>query len=208
MARLVAQGTGEAVSGMIGLLLATLLTFKSQSCGVSFTLPHGWTAEVEARDKDDSPRELCNIAVRPPRWRAKAKKSRWDIADPPLTITIFKRGTRFESAATDSEFERDEQGKLGFPGFRGVLATAEEYRAGRYTGIVATPFFRGYLREGAKTRIIDGEEESNVYSGESEHVLLRVNGRVVGLNCEGGTPDEHIECDAAIRAVLRRFSLR
>lgn len=181
--------------------------WRFASCGINFGLPAGWTAALEPpdaddRSSDDHSAELCTIDLRPRNWSRIAKKSRWDASDPPLILTVFKAGTTLEKALGEAGFQNDPDDLHGYgvAGGYGSWARAKTYRFRQWRGQEADTFFRGFARDDAHL----AEGESRVFSGEQPIIVVRgPAGRMLQFDCGGGTPDEPVNCYAAVEAVLR-----
>jgi hypothetical protein len=182
------------MSAFVWIVLAAL-SFKSVDCGVAFDPPAHWTVRATPD---------CDFELRPRGWSAMAKASPWPVPDPPLTLILYERGEAYESALADAEFERDGE-RLIIPGGQMGNAEAEPYVVGRFVGVVAHKLFRGFIRDQSRLPA----DQSRVFSGEIEHVVLKTpEGRVIRLVCEGNTPDAHVDCDGAIRQVVRTLIIR
>ena len=171
---------------MHGLALAVLLAtrFSSVRCGgVAFTLPDRWTARAT---------EECDVEVRPPRWSAKAKRSRWEMADPPLKLITFDPGTILKQALEAQDFE--------------TLSAEQSYAVGGYSGRTAIKPSRLFLRRGARPQN-DDEPTGGLHDIEF-YVLKAPGGQVIAFECQGGSPDEPFDCDAAIRGIVATLRLR
>jgi len=97
-------------------------------------------------------------------------------------------------------FEKDEQGRVGVPGFRSVLDEAEPFEIGALSGVQATPFYRGYIRDESLLR----GDESRVYRTTEVHIVAKTPaGRWVGIECDSGTPDNSVHCESVVPRVAR-----
>jgi hypothetical protein len=194
---------------MLALVAQAVFAGTVKRCGVTFVLPAKWTAvEKVSPDYPEETDIQCRVALRPEGWSARAKKSRWDSSDPPVWLMIFGAGTSFEDALDSAGFEHEfgedgvalgDPGRLGIPGRFG-FSEAEPYSAGRFSGLVVRPTFRGFMREGATER----ENESRLSTGDNETVVMKEpSGRIIGFASDGGTPDEPIDRDAIIAGIAR-----
>jgi hypothetical protein len=172
-----------------------------RACGVVFTMPASWSARLRpAAEIDDSMQ--CDMALRPRGWSRRAKHSRWGAPDPPLHLVIFKSNTSYDQALDQMGFETDAGGNHGFgvPGGYGSFATAEPYKAGASTGQAAYSYFRGFIND----EKLLSKDESRVFSGEIAHIVLKTaSGRVIAFECEGGTPDEPLNCEPVMQMIGR-----
>ena len=189
--------------GLILLLLAhTGFAGTVRRCGVTFVLPAKWTATEEvSRDYPEETDIQCVVALRPWGWTVRARKSRWDASDPPMALMIFGGDTSFEDALDGAGFEHEENSaRFGIPGGYGTFSEAEPYAAGRFSGFVVRPFFRGFIRDESTLR----ENESRVFSGSIETVIMKEpSGRIIAFHAPGGTPDDPIDRDAIIAGIAR-----
>jgi hypothetical protein len=194
---------------MLALIAQTGFAGAVKRCGVTFVLPAKWTAvEKVSPDYPDETDIQCSVALRPEGWSARAKKSRWDASDPPVWLMIFGAGTSFEDALDGAGFEHEfgedgvalgNPGRLGIPGRFG-FSEAEPYSAGRFSGLVVHPSFRGFIRDVSTLR----ENESRLFTGDNETVVMKESsGRIIGFRSDGGTPDEPIDRDAIIADIAR-----
>jgi hypothetical protein len=177
-----------------------------RSCGVAFTIPASWSAQlVPAEDVDDSVQ--CEIALRPHGWSKLAKRSRWGAPDPPLGLFVFRPDTSYDEALDQMGFETDEENGHGFgvPGGYGSFATAQPYQAGKSNGQAAFTFFRGFINDDALLK----KDESRVYSGEVGHIVLKTpSARVIGFEGEPGTPDEPVDYDPVVQMIARSIVVK
>ncbi|HXH95083.1 MAG TPA: hypothetical protein VNN25_26150 [Thermoanaerobaculia bacterium] len=187
----------------IALIAHTGFAGTVKRCGVSFVLPAKWTAvEKVSPDYPDETDIQCRVALRPEGWSARAKRSRWDASDPPVWLMIFGAGTSFEDALDGAGFENEFEeggGRLGIPGRFG-FSEAEPYSAGRFSGLVVRPTFRGFIRDVSTLR----ENESGLSTRDNESVVMKEpSGRIIGFASDGGTPDEPIDRDAIIAGIAQ-----
>ncbi len=170
-------------------------------CGIHFSVPNGWKASIETDTENKAVQ--CEIGIVPPHWPGR-EKSRWGAPDHPLRIELFVPKVSRDAVYREMEFETNEQGEVGVPGFRGVLDKAEPFHVGRLRGLQATPFARGYIKDQSLLR--DGE--SRVFSTTTQIIVAKTpEGRWVGIECGGGTPDEGVDCDAAVPLFARTVRL-
>ena len=169
-------------------------------CGVTFDAPDGWRASVE---KIDEAGIACLIDLDPPKW-PDPKHSRWGGPEHPFKIEIYTPSTTYDQALEKMGFDKDEQGRVGVPGFRSVLEEAKPWRMGKLRGVIAEPFYRGYIQDESLLR----KDEERVYSTVEYHVVAKTAGRWIGIECDFGTPDASVDCDAVMTLVARglRFS--
>jgi hypothetical protein len=173
---------------------------RSTTCGAEFFIPRPWSASREGPDAVKSDTADCHIALRPRGWSERAKHSRWGSPDPPLTLILFSRSKTFDQALEEIGFDNDEERGLGMWGGYGSRAGAAEYKAGPLTGLAASTFFRGFIRDEALLRA----EESRVFSGEIGHIVLKTrSGRPIGFVCDGGSPDDEVDCAPVIERIAR-----
>lgn len=171
------------------------------SCGVTFRLTAGWTDTIQAPDKDSAELRACDIVLRPRHWLTIARKSRWGAPKDPLLLVVFKEGTSMDDALDDMGFEHEDE-RFGVPGGYGSFGEAEKVTDGPFQGLDAASFFRGFISDEARLR--DGE--SRVWSGEIVRTVLKSpHGRIIGFECNGGTPDEAIDCRSVMKRVTRTF---
>jgi len=175
-----------------------------RSCGVAFTIPASWSAQLRpAKQIDDSMR--CRIALRPHGWSRRAKHSRWDAPDAPLDLVVFRSDTSYDEALDQMWFETDEGGRFGIPGGYGSFATAEPYRAGKSSGQAAYTFFRGFIKDEKLLK----KDESRVFSGDIGRIVLKTpSGGVIAFVCEGGTPDDPVNCEPVIQMIGRSITIK
>ncbi len=178
-------------------VFASGISRATRKCGVAFVLPAKWTAaEKRSHDYPAETNIECQVLLRPAGWTALARKSRWGAADPPVVLMIFASDTSYEDALDEVGFENDENGHgFGVPGGLG-FGEAEPYVAGRFSGLVAHTYFRGFIRDDSLLH----KDESRVFGGEIVNVVMKApSGRIIAFRCWGSTPDERIDCDAAIK---------
>jgi hypothetical protein len=176
------------------------------SCGVTFTMPESWSAQLSpAKQIDDSMQ--CDIALRPGGWSQRAKRSRWGAPDPPLHLAVFKPDTSYDEALDQMGFETDGDANHGFgvPGGYGSFATAEPYKAGTSTGLAAYSFFRGFINDEKLLK----KDESRVFSSDIGHIVLKTpSGRVIAFESQGNTPDEPLDYEAVIQMIGRSIVMK
>lgn len=165
-------------------------------CGVHFSIPKNWHASLEPTDDDTI---ACRFNIDPPRWHP--QRSRWgDAPAHPLRLEIYAPSATYDEALDEMGFEKDEEGRVGVPGFRSVLSQAEPFALGRLAGVQSSPFYRGY----AKDESLLEEGESRVYSTVEEHIVAKTpEGRWIGIECDHGTPDASVDCEAVVPIVAR-----
>jgi len=106
-----------------------------------------------------------------------------------------------DDALDDMGFEHDGE-RFGVPGGYGSFGEAEKATYGAFQGLEASGFYRGFIRD--ETRLRKGE--SRVCSGEVVTIVLKSpDGRIIGFECDGGTPDEGIDCESVMKRVTRTF---
>lgn len=187
------------------LLLAAGHPVHNDACGIAFTLPPGWTARVHPpREPDSETDEACIADLAPRNWSRVVETSRWDPSKVPLTLVIYKAGTAFDDALDDAGFEHDGD-RFGIPGGYGSFGVAEPAAMEGWRGQESDTFFRGFIRD--ESRLRDGE--SRVFSGDARHLVLQSPaGHIVGFQCNGGTPDEPVDCAPVMRQILRTLTFR
>jgi hypothetical protein len=191
----------------LGLVLVanTAIAGTVKRCGVTFVLPAKWTAtEQVSRDYPEDTDIQCVVALRPRGWSARAKKSRWEASDPPIVLMIFGAGTSFDDALDGAGFEHEENStRFGIPGGYGSFSEAEPYAAGRFSGLVVRPFFRGFIRDESTLH----ENESRVFSGSIETVVMKDSSeRIIAFRSDSGTPDEPIDPDAIVKGIAQSLT--
>lgn len=166
---------------ILALLLAVVI--DSKPCGVRFQLPAGWATELQP----PAPNHPCALAVRPKDWRGA----------PPLTLTIYPSRSTFDQALADVGIRLNEDGLRGMAGADGAWSEAESWQEGRYVGLAVDEYARGTLEDG------------RVYSGSINHIVLKTPvRRVIAFTCSGQGSDEPLDCDPAVRDVLRTLAFR
>ncbi|HEY6136856.1 MAG TPA: hypothetical protein VI670_03745 [Thermoanaerobaculia bacterium] len=161
-------------------------------CGIHVSVPDGWKASIASNTNTEVVE--CKAEIDPPHWPTPGK-SRWGAPDHPLGIKVFLRKAARDAVFEEMSFFTDEEGEVTVPGFRSVMEKAEPFRMGRLRGFQATPFGRGYIRDESLLR----GDESRVYSSSTWLIVAKTReGRWVGIECDGGTPDEVVGCDAAV----------
>ncbi len=178
--------------------------FNDKQCGIVFSIPRSWTARKAPSEEsriEEGEVIRCSIALRPNGWSKLAKRSRWGAPDPPLVLFVFSSSVSYDQALSEIGFEQDEgRDRFGMSGGYGSFATAQPYQSGGLSGQAAYTFFRGFVRDES---LLHGEE-SRVFSGEIGHMVLKApSGRFIGFECEGGTPDESVDCESAIDRIAR-----
>jgi len=175
-----------------------------RTCGVAFTMPASWSAQLRpAKEVDDSME--CRIMLRPRGWSQRAKRSRWGASDSPLDLVVFKSDTSYDEALDQMWFETDEGGRFGIPGGYGSFATAEPYKAGKLTGLAAYSFFRGFIKDEKLLK----KNESRVFSSEIGRIVLKTpSGRVIAFQSQGNKPDERLDFEAVIQMIGRSIVIR
>jgi hypothetical protein len=168
--------------------------FAATLCGVSFSLPKGWRADVA----EPGGNVRCEIVLTPPRWDDVNEASAWGSHDSPATISMFKSSS-IESALTGAGFERNDEGEWTLSTFRGFHAPASHLRVGAWGGIKAEGMYRGWAED--KTRLSSGQ--SSIYSATTLSVVLKKKRRVVGMTCESGPPSYQVDCDELVERVFR-----
>jgi hypothetical protein len=169
-------------------------------CGVTFDAPDGWRTSVE---KIDDAAIACRINLDPPKW-PEPKHSRWGGPEHPFKIEIYTPSTTYDQALEKMGFEKDEEGRVGIFGFRSVFEEATPWHMGKLRGVIVDPFYRGYIQDESLLR----KDEERVYSTVEYHIVAKTAGRWIGIECDSGTPDASVDCDAVLPLVARglRFS--
>ena len=157
--------------------------FDSARCRVAFTLPDHWTARTTWK---------CDVEVRPPRWSAKVKRSRFLMPDPPLTLFTFERGTSFGQALGARSFD--------------LWSAVGDYTAGEWSGRTGSRPTRIYLRPGVRPR--NDDEPTGILKDVYQYVLKGRGGRIIAFECQGGSPDERFDCQGAVRRIVATLRLR
>ena len=188
---------------MLSSACASSPTYTSSECGVAFSLPDGWTAESEsvAHLGENHEPVRCSIAIRPPGWIEEVSNSRWSVEDPPIRLTVFSEETTFAEALIASGFEEDEYGKgFGVAGGYGLFATSEPLQVGRFSGLVAESFFRGFILDEELLR----NDESRVSSGDITTIVLQdERNRPFTFQHFGGAPDVGSDYEPALERIAR-----
>ena len=180
--------------------IAASKTYRFKECGVDFDLLSNWSVTLDHSETATRDSHLrCAFALRPNGWKKVAKASRWDANETPLWLMVFTPSTSFEEALAASGFEKDtERNRFGVPGGYGSFGEAEPFRTGNRSGLVAFSFFRGFIRDEAKLQ----QGESRVFSGEVATIVLRGDhSRPFAFECDGGTPDEPVDCPSVIERI-------
>ena len=176
---------------MSALLIAAVV------CGVEFSTLKGWRAETEAPNENKAVQ--CEVGLVPRHW-PKPEKGRWGEPEHPMRIEIFAPKATYDEVLEEMEFYKNEQGEVGVYSFRGMFEKAEPFRVGRLRGVQATPFARGYIKDQSLLR----DDESRVYSASSKMIVAKTpEGRWIGVECNYGTPDYGVDCDAAVARFAR-----
>jgi hypothetical protein len=185
------------------LLLAAAHTVHHDACRVAFAIPSNWRADFKPLHDDDSDR-ACAVGLMPRDWPKVITTSRWDMADLPLRMVIYKPDTPFDDAVDDSGFEHDGE-RFGIPGGYGSFADAKPVSISPWRGLRADAFSRGFIRDEALLK----PDESRVYSSSITTIIVKSPaGRVVAFECPGGTPDEPIDCEGVIVRIVRTLAFR
>jgi hypothetical protein len=163
-------------------------------CGVSFSLPKGWNAEVVRPDGADT---RCEIELTPPRWDDINNASLWGAWDSPARLFLFKSSS-IDAAMPDAGFEKEEERGWTFPA-RGRNASTESFHIGTWLGVRAEGWYRGYAVDTSKVP----PDESSVYTVATFGVVLKKGRRVTGMMCESGPPSYRLDCDALISRVFK-----
>jgi hypothetical protein len=175
---------------MIAFLLAATL------CGVSFSLPKGWHAEIAKPDAGDT-NTRCEIELTPPRWDKVNNASPWGAQDSPATLFLFKSSS-IDAALPEAGFEQEEERGWTFPA-RGRNAPTASFHIGAWSGIRGEGWSRGYSVDQRRLPL----DESGVYTVSTFGVVLKKGRRVAGMMCESGPPSYRVDCDALIGRVFK-----
>jgi hypothetical protein len=202
----VIRGGFLALACFVAVAAAAARRVEFRTCGVAFTMPASWSAQLRpAKQVDDSME--CRIMLRPRGWSQRAKRSRWGAPDPPLDLVVFRSDTSYDEALDQMWFETDEEYGHGFgvPGGYGVFGTAEPYKAGKSAGLAAYSYFRGFIKDEKLLK----KDESRVFSSDIGRIVLKTpSGRIIAFQSQGNTPDERLDYEAVIQMIGRSIVIR
>jgi hypothetical protein len=175
------------------LVLTATPVFAWTGCGLTFDLPHRWTAAVIDRDA-----EQCEVGLRPVGWEAMVARSRWPEDEYAIRLTRYSRMT-LKQAAAEVGFESDDQGRWGVPALRGMISPAERVRYGVFAGWRSDALERGYAKKGAELG-----DQSRVMSTTLVAIALADgHGTVVGFEYYQWSPDIKVDREKAAMQIAR-----